>query len=865
MKRIHKILLCAALAAGMASPLTLAADMREHRAVWVTPYLGEWPGNGVTAANSANYLRILNNILDDMQASGLNVIYYHVRSMCDATYKSAYEPWSKGVGGQRGREPAFDPLQKLLEGAHARGIEVYAWFNPYRYCGVYDHDDHPLNYTNTHPEWLIRQPGKETILNPALEEVKQRICDVIVDVIDNYDVDGVIFDDYFYSNPTPDSYDDDLYNAAKAADPSVGTKVQWRVANVNSMVERVSRVIKEHKPYMPFGISPAGSASPANVREEYGLEPSPEGDWQYNAIASDPLSWLKHQWVDFIAPQIYWPNKFDTMQAWWNVAARKFGRHLYSAVSLSSYRNYGGSEFAREVEYARDLLAPGESGISFFRYNTMNDSYMKYEGKNVTFGIYMGHTTYATRALTPIRPWNNVYSPAYTANIRREGNTLHWDALEGMRYTVYAFAEGEERQSHSSNLVQICYGNSLDIPADKAGCTFGVAVYDRYGNEYPMLLEGAVLGEAVKAELTYPAEGEKAADLFDFTWKDNGQDNILEVASDAAFTDIIATCQTHGSAVNSYQIPALEEGRTYYWRVRTHGVNSAAGVSEIRSFIASRIAVTGPTGREESVTPQITWTPAYEGALYRVEVSRNSTFSQIDFAKEVSEPTVTVDEGHLLSGFHYYYRVTASRGGRSSLSNTGDFWTADRVPDLPRYVTPATDGQTLCANQTVEISPVKGASSMAIQIAANPEFSGRLYQITLSDGETATRPLKEIRVAGKLLVTGETYYVRACSKYYIQADQSREQTSDYVTTSFVYSDSEGVGSVTGDEGEVTINPEGTVNMPVEGNTVSVYRADGSCVYTVHGAPASVELPQLSSGLYIIRVQGPTPATLKWVK
>lgn len=865
MKKIYKTLLCAALAAGLTAPQAGAAEMREHRSVWVTPYLGEWPGNGITTSNAATYLRILEQLMDELKAAGINVIYYHVRSMCDATYKSAYEPWSKGVAGRRGTEPAFDPLEKLLESAHKRGIEVYAWFNPYRYCGVYEHDDHPLNYTNTHPEWLIRQPGKETILNPALEEVKQRICDVIVDVIDNYDVDGVIFDDYFYSNPTPDALDDDLYNAAKEADPSVGTKIQWRVNNVNSMVERVSRVIKEHRPYMPFGISPAGSASPANIRTEYGLEPSPEGDWQYNAIASDPLSWLKNQWIDFLAPQIYWPNKFDTMQNWWNIAARKFGRHLYSAVSLSSYRTYGGEEFAREVEFARDLLAPGESGISFFRLNTMNDSYIKYDGKSVTFTRYMGLTTYSTPALTPLRPWNNVYAPAYTSNIHREGNTLQWDAVEGMRYTVYAFADGEERQPFSNSLVQICYTNSLEIPADLSDCTFGVCVYDRYGNEYPMLLEGAVLGEAVKADLTYPADGEKAADLFDFTWKDNGQDNILEVATDAAFTDIVATNQTHGSSVNSYQISGLEEGRTYYWRVRTHGVNSVAGVSEVRSFVASRIAVTGPTGNDETVTPLVSWTPAYEGSVYRVEISRNSTFTLIDFSTETTESSLTVDEGYLLPGLRYYYRVTAMRDGRSSVSDAGQFWTADRVPEMPRYVTPASDGQTLCANQTVEIAPVAGSSSMQIQIAANPEFSGRLYQITLKDGETATKPLSEVRVAGKKLVAGETYYVRACAKYFIQANQTSEQSTDYSTTTFVYSDSEGVGSVTGDEADVTVSAEGIVAMPVEGNTVRVYRADGTCVFTRERAPHSVDISSLPSGLYIINVQGPTPAVIKWEK
>ncbi len=864
MKKFFTTLLCAAIAALCLAPQAEAAQMREHRAVWLTPYLGEWPGTGINATNAQRLLNNLDKRLDEMEAGGINIIYYHVRSMCDATYKSSYEPWSKGVSGTRGTEPYFDPLEKLLERAHARGIEVYAWFNPYRYCGKYRFGDSPLDYEVSHPEWLIMQED-ECILNPALEEVKQRIVDVIVEVIDNYDVDGIIFDDYFYSNPTPNALDDALYNEAKAADPSVGTKIQWRVNNVNSMIQRVSKAIKEHKPYLPFGISPAGSASPANIRTEYGLEPSPQGDWQYNAIASDPLAWLKNQWIDFIAPQIYWPDKFDIMQDWWNIAARKFGRHLHTAITFSDYSNFGGAEYSREVDYARDLLATGESGISFFRYNVMNDSYIKYDGKSMSFTQYIGLTSYSTQALTPIRPWNNVYAPAYTANVHRDGENLVWDAVEGMRYTVYAFAAGEEQKPFSSNLVQVCYTNSLAIPSDLSGSTFGVAVYDRYGNEYPMLLEGATLGEAVNAELTYPANGEKAADLFDFTWKENGHDNILEVATDADFANIIATCQTNGSAVSSYQIPNLTEGKTYYWRVRTNAVNAAAGVSEVRSFVASRFATTGPNDKNQTTTPTITWTPAYEGSVYKVEISINSQFSTIAYSGETTETSLKVDEGYLNSGRRYYYRVTASRDNRTSTSDVAEFWTADLIPELPKFVNPASDGATLYANQTIELAPVANASGMKLNISNNAEFTGRLFSQTMRDGENYTKALSEIKVAGKNLVAGQTYYVRACSMYFTQDNQTSEKSTDYTVSSFVYSDANGVGDITGDEAEVTVSPEGIVTMPVEGNTVSVYRTDGSCVFTCEGAPTTVDISALAAGLYIVNVVGPTPAAIKWVK
>lgn len=864
MKKLHIALLAAAAISG-ATAVTQAADFREHRAIYVTPYLSDWPTGAIRANNASTYQRILRNNLDNFKAGGVNVIYYHVRSMCDATYKSQYEPWSKGVGGTRGQEPAFDPLEYLVAEAHARGIEVYAWFNPYRYCGVYGNGESPLDYEYTHPEWLIVQPGKETILNPALDEVQQRICDVICDVIDNYDVDGVVFDDYFYSNPTPLELDADLYNAAKDADPTIGTQKEWRVANVNNMVRRVSEVIKEHRPWMPFGISPAGVASPPHVTSVYGLEPAPGSDWQYSSIASDPLNWYMNGYVDFMSPQIYWPNQFDAHQEWWNKAARKFGRHLYSSVSLSSFSSYGGGEFAREVESARAIQAPNESGLVFFRMTNYVNASVKYEGKTMSFTEYMGQTAYSTPVLTPLRPWNNVYAPVNVTGLHRDGSTLTWDAVEGMRYTVYAFAAGEEQRPFNSNLQQIVYTNSYEIPEDMTSAVFGVAVYDRYGNEYSMSTEGASLGEAVAAKLIYPAEGERAADLFDFEWSDTGSDNILEVAESADFAKPIVILPTAGTKMTSYAVPTLEEGKTYYWRVRTHGVNAPAAVSETRSFVASRIAINGPVGNDETTTPTVSCTPAYEGSVYKIEISRNSTFTLIDYTAESESPIHEVAPGNLLSGFHYYLRVTAMREGRSSTSSTVSFWTADVVPDVPTFVTPATEGATLHANEVVEIVPVDGASSMQIQIFSTPDYSGRYYRITLGRGESQSALLSKVRIGTAYLQDGETYYVRACSRYFTHANQSTETTGEYAVTSFVYSSTDGVSDVVADGSAVSISAEGILSMPVVGNDVAVYTPDGSCVFMEQRAAAECDLSHLASGLYIVKVQGPSPVTLKWIK
>ncbi len=841
-----------------------ASVYREHRAIWMSAFIGDWPGVAITQGNETRVKQNLKNILDALQEQNINVVYFHVRSHCDALYNSAYEPWSEHCSTARGVAPYFDPFEYIMAEAHARGIEVYAWINPYRYCGKYRYGDHELDYEVSHPDWLIMQDN-ECILNPALEPVQQRICDVVSDILSKYDVDGIIFDDYFYSNPTPLSLDVDLYNAAYAADPSVGSHREWRVKNVNKMVRRVYETIKAAKPYVAFGISPAGTASPPNIAD-YGLEPGPDGDWQWNAIASDPISWLSEQIVDFVSPQIYWPGKFDRLQDWWYTAARTFGRHLYSSISLTDYTQYGGEEFLREILYARENSSANESGLGFFRLNSYRSNNIRTDEGIVGFGEYLAANAYNTKALTPLRAWNNVYAPANVTNIRREGSTLSWDAVEGMRYTLYAFAAGEQQRPYTENLVQVLYTNTYEIPAEMADKTFGVAVYDRYGNEYSMSTEGANLGEAAPIVLTYPANGEKAADLFDFTWQDLGCDYIVEVADDAEFTNIVAKVSSSEPKMTSFCVPEMVEGKTYYWRVRAHQVNAPASVSEIRSFVASRISVLGPTSASETITPTVTWTPAYEGTTYTVEISRNAAFTSIDYTGQTNGTSLVVENGNLLTGYKYYARVTATRNGRSSVADAVQFSTADVTYDAPKFINPATDGATLHSNQTVSIEDWVGMNSVTIQISETSEFPiKRSYKATLKDGEVSTKELGEVKVASKNLVDGQTYYVRTCGNYYTQDSSTKEKTTEYTVSTFVYSAQAGVSDLVVDNQQPVIDADGNISMAVEGNDIKVYATDGRCVFAAEKTGRSLSIAHLNTGVYIVSVEGPTPATIKWVK
>ncbi|MBR5101556.1 MAG: family 10 glycosylhydrolase, partial [Muribaculaceae bacterium] len=244
---------------------------REHRSVWMSAYVSDWPAGKITTTNMKTMKAACQKMLDTLKVNNMNAVYYHVRAMCDAMYESAYEPWSSYVSGQRGVAPPFDPFAWLLQEAHARGIEVYAWVNPYRYArspSMWGQSE--LDYVYTHPEWLMTT-DYETVLNPGLPEVRQRVVDVCRDIITKYDVDGLVFDDYFY-NQGGSSFDLDsaLYNAYRRGGGTM-SQGDWRRENVNMMVHDVNEMVKTTKPWVRFGIGPAGVAcSSGAVAAQYG-------------------------------------------------------------------------------------------------------------------------------------------------------------------------------------------------------------------------------------------------------------------------------------------------------------------------------------------------------------------------------------------------------------------------------------------------------------------------------------------------------------------------------------------------------------------------------------------------------------------
>ncbi len=884
MKSLKTIGLFVAVFAMLGSSLSASAQIsREHRAIWMSPTLGSWPSSALTTEALANSQKnILNNRLDKLRDQNVNVLYYHVRTCCDAMYNSAYEPWAEKAAGARGVAPVIDPFGYLIEAAHARGIEVYAWINPYRYnssLSLHNSND-GISYEYTHPDWLLKSGNQWYTLNPGIDAVQQRVVDVCKDIITKYDVDGLVMDDYFYPSGMSSTEDDAQYNAYKSAGGTL-SRADWRRSNINDMVRRIGEMIEATKPYVRFGTSPAGVACPPNVTTEYGL-PSISGDWQYNGIYSDPLNWYKNQYIDYMSPQCYWSttsslNNFNTLTEWWKNAAEKFGRHLYPSVDIAAsvQSTISNEEAIQEVLWMRDISRINEAGIVYFDLGGWVDHYES----GVSLGDAMKDAVYQYKALTPICPWSNKENPVMTSNVKVEGTTLTWTEVPGMRYTVYAIPENitdAEFYCQREYLEAIAYTNSYSIPrAKQSGYRWAVSVYDRYSNEYAPLIQGATQSTTAFAPVTLvsPINGATPLALFSFRWSGQGSHFTVQVAEDQAFNNIVGSIEAFGHEASSVLLKGLNNGQTYYWRVISTAPNTlSTAVSAVASFKnEATLSITSPAASATgvSLTPTIKWSAAESGAKYLLEISKTSDFSDIAYSAETSSTSHTVADKSLIYYTTYYARVTASKGEQSIVTNGVEFKTLSptTAPAAPQFVNPATNGATIHSNEKIVVKPWSGLTKVRIEISTTNTFPARTsYLGDMFDFACESVNLADVKVSSKALVDGKTYYLRAYGVY-PTASNSATKTAYSDVMTFVYSSAAGIDGVVADENEgkvyVTANDELVLgNSEAE---VAIYAVTGQLVNMVTAA-GNYSLDYLATGTYIIKVKNENGiSTVKFVK
>ncbi len=429
-------------------PIVKTEPKREFRGVWIATVVNiDWPSDVHLSSDKQKQQLIA--ILDADQRAGINAIMLQVRPAADAFYAKGTEPWSRWLSGKQGQapDPFYDPLEFAITEAHKRGIEVHAWFNPYR--ATFDSNFKslsPNHITNLQPGWFFVYGGIK-LFNPGLPEVRDYIIQVILNVVDNYDIDGVHMDDYFYP---------DAEAGQKIADDTAFRKYggnftdikDWRRNNVDVLVQRLGDSIHDHKPEMKFGISPSGIWK--NIRQD------PEGsktngrDSYYEQYA-DTRKWIKEGWIDYIAPQIYWQfghrlAAFESLVDWWS--DNTFGRHLY--VGQAPYRAFepksrafkNPSELPNQLRYIRNN--PRVQGSIYFSQNSLMRN-------PIGFTDSLRTNFYKYPALPPVMLWLDSVPPNAPKNLVAKPSTggvmLNWNTPDTAKdgesvygYVVYRFA-----------------------------------------------------------------------------------------------------------------------------------------------------------------------------------------------------------------------------------------------------------------------------------------------------------------------------------------------------------------------------------------------------------------------------------------
>ena len=476
---------------------TIAQPKREMRAVWVAHVNNiDFPSSASMSESQQKAQFIA--ILDDFVRNNINAAIVQIRTNCDASYPSDLEPWSAFWTGKQGVGPGYDPLGFMIEECHKRNIEFHAWFNPYRAAAspsTYAADNH---VRKKHPEWIMSYNGLQ-MLDPALPEVREYVTQVILDVVQKYDIDAVHFDDYFYPYPvTGVTLNDDASFSAYSR--GFSNRADWRRDNINLLVKMVNENIKKIKPWVKFGISPFGiwknkTASQPDASETKGLE-------AFHSIYADSRKWIQDGWVDYLAPQIYWSigfsiANFGVLVPWWAQNKGNFDRHLY--IGHAAYRiNNGGtdptwsnpSEMPKQINLNRNVN--GVNGSIF--YNTTS-----FRRNLLGFNDSIQNNQYKLKAFVPLMPWIDADPPAQVTGLKiaktNNGYILKWDQsptnlgeMDKVKYyAVYRTQDINPNQiddnAHLIAIVNHSESQYTDMNAPGEKYIYNVTAFDRLHNE----------------------------------------------------------------------------------------------------------------------------------------------------------------------------------------------------------------------------------------------------------------------------------------------------------------------------------------------------------------------------------------------
>jgi uncharacterized lipoprotein YddW (UPF0748 family) len=441
----------------------MPAAGRHLRAAWIATVINlDWPSKE-TAAILDDDERILKSkeelvfLLDQAVSLNMNAVFFQVSPCADAFYKSDILPWSRYLTGVFGKDPGFDPLEFAIEEAHKRNLELHAWFNPYRVSmNMTNETIHSLNIPNSiymqQPDW-IRKAGGRFVLDPGIPQVRKWVVDRVMEVVKNYDVDGIHFDDYFYTESVFGEMKDDTtfaqYNNNRFSDIK-----DWRRNNTYLLIKEVHKAVTSEKKWVKFGVSPVAiwenksSAFPqgSNTISEY---------TSYSRLFADTKKWVEDEILDYIAPQIYFSfantrAPYAELAAWWDNVCKGKKVHLYIGVALykvnaDSDSYFRGDRAVMEIssQLKYNVTRPGIKGDIMFRMANFDEE----KAGDVVNEI---NTRLWTRpVLIPVMEWKGTKTPASPVKALADklpgGVSITWEDNDPdtVYYAVYRFDKDE--------------------------------------------------------------------------------------------------------------------------------------------------------------------------------------------------------------------------------------------------------------------------------------------------------------------------------------------------------------------------------------------------------------------------------------
>ena len=471
---------------------------REFRGVWIATVKNiDWPSSKNLTTDQQKQELI--KLLDMFKNLNFNAVIFQIRPSADAFYYSKFEPWSTWLTGESGQAPVpyYDPLSFAVVETHKRGMEFHAWLNPYRAVVDYEnYNSNPLPLANEYPNWFVNY-GKNKYFNPGIPEVRAYTNKVVADIVQNYDIDAIHFDDYFYPYKIENINFPDEESFKKYGANYYPNKLEdWRRENVNVIIEELFNTIKSIKPWVQFGISPFGVWR-NNSTDPLGSDTA-ASQTNYDDLYADILLWLKNGWLDYVLPQAYWHIGFEKadykkIAHWW--AQNNHQANLYIGQAMyrlarggnEAWTKQNKTEIEKQLDYNKTLS--NINGTVYFSAKSFFNN--PFEINQILKNNY-----YQTPILPPSVNHNKKNIPQKVFNvkltkIRKRKYQLTWESIpenkekEAIKYLIFQFSKNETIDlNKSSNIIALTGEKHFDLLRKrvKKGTTLIVQAVSRNNN-----------------------------------------------------------------------------------------------------------------------------------------------------------------------------------------------------------------------------------------------------------------------------------------------------------------------------------------------------------------------------------------------